>query len=68
MKTKLAHDVQKAELTLRAEITAALNKFTETTGLIVPSVLWHSSSVYDANGNIVETDYYNFSNSVSTGI
>jgi len=65
---KLAEQVAEAQRTLHDQIAAALQRFTETTGLIVPAASWNVATALNADGNVASVEYWSIKSDLSTGL
>ena len=65
---KLSKQVEDAQSKLHSAIRAALNEFTSTTGLIVPSVTWDTATAMDARGHVEAVEYYWIGSDLASGM
>ena len=66
--SKASEQVEDAEAKLHAAILAALRRFTNATGLIVPRVTWDTARAIDARGHLEAVEYYGVSSDLASGM
>ena len=68
MSIKIAHEVEDAQVALYAEVTAALVKFTEATGLVVSDMSWRVERTFDKDGHTCAVCYWGARGSLCSGM
>jgi len=68
MTKELVHDIEDAQATLHEEVTAALEKFTDTTGMCVPSMRWALDRALNCDGHTDAVRYWDIRSDLCTGI
>ena len=67
-KNTLAHGIENAQVKLHETVRAALDEFTEETGMTVNGIKWSVSTASDENGHTHAVCYYSLRSDLSTGI
>jgi len=65
---KPAKAIEDAQRILHKEVQASLEKFTEATGLCVPSMYWHVERALGCDGNAIASAYFDLRSAIQTGI
>lgn len=68
MKTELAEQIEAAQRTFGAEVVAALNKFSEATGLSIESAAWKVERAMDAGGRTIQVAYWDVRSDLASGL
>jgi len=68
MSKNIIDSIEAAQNQLHSDIIAALDKFTENTGLYVPAMRWEIAKAIDCNGRAYFAKYWNIKSDLSTGM
>ena len=68
MTTKPGNLITDAQAELHKEVRAALDKFTETTGILCVDLSWATVTANDAMGHVEAAQYWDFRTSLQSGI
>ena len=68
MTTKPGDLITDAQAELHKEVRAALDKFTETTGVSCVDLSWTTDTLNDAMGRVKAVQYWDFRTSLQSGI